>query len=165
MRDTKSQAQQLTPKQRHFARCVVSGSSYSDAYREAYNCENMKPGNVNREASVLASNPKVSTWIRELQGRKDAVITAAAVNDRERVLVKLRDLLANAEGTPAEQVMLRAADLLGKSVGLYKDVTVDETPKSSGDLMAEIQARLADLGVEAEDTPDMSGAGEDESLH
>ena len=42
------------------------------------------------------------------------------------IAINLRDLLDNAQGVPAEQVMLRAADLLDKSVGLFKDVQVQE---------------------------------------
>ena len=51
----------LTPKQLHFARAVVSGCTMSDAYREAYNTSNMKPATINREAHTLMSTPKIAT--------------------------------------------------------------------------------------------------------
>jgi len=63
---------------------------------------------------------------------KDRAAVAAGIGDKKRVLTKLRDLLDNAQGVPAEQVMLRTADLLGKSVGLYKDVQVQEQQTSEG---------------------------------
>ena len=71
--------------------------------------------------------------------------------DRERVLTKLRDLLENAKGGPAEQAMLRAADLLGKSVGLYKDVQVQDAPRSADEIRAEIKERLAALMTDQPD--------------
>ena len=67
---------------------------------------------------------------------------AAGIGDKERVLTKLRDLLDNAQGVPAEQVMLRTADLLGKSVGLYKDVQVQEQQRSVAEIEAEMEEML-----------------------
>ena len=74
----------------------------------------------------LMADPKITTRVERLQQQKDRAAVAAGIGDKERVLTKLRDLLDNAQGVPAEQVMLRAADLLGKSVGLFKDVQVQE---------------------------------------
>ncbi len=68
------------------------------------------------------------------------------------IAINLRDLLDNAQGVPAEQVMLRAADLLGKSVGLYKDVQVQQEPqKSAAELEAELVEMLASLTDKPED--------------
>ncbi len=67
---------------------------------------------------------------------------AAGIGDKERVLTKLRDLLDNAQGVPAEQVMLRPADLLGKSVGLYKDVQIQEPQRSVAEIEAEMEEML-----------------------
>jgi len=128
----------LTPKQQHFCRASASGCTMSDAYREAYSTSRMKPATIHREATRLMSNPTITTRIEVLNRAKDRAVVASVVSDRERVLTTLRKILDNAEGTSAENTMLRAADLLGKSVGLYKDVTetvVQQTP-------AEIQAEL-----------------------
>jgi Asp/Glu/hydantoin racemase len=134
----------FTPKQQRFCRAVVSGCTMSDAYREAYNTSNMKPATVNREAHTLMATPKIATRVERLQRQKDRAIVAASLSDRERVLTKLRDLLDNAKGTPAESTMLRAADLLGKSVGLYRDVQVTEQPRSPDEIRAELEEMLAE---------------------
>ena len=97
----------LTPKQREFAELVAGGSSLSDSYRGAYNAANMKAASIHREASVLMSNPMITQRVERLQRAKDRAAVAAGVGDRERVLTKLRDLLDNAQGVPAERVMLR----------------------------------------------------------
>ncbi len=103
---------------------------------------------------------KISSWhhydytkvtVRLRQGW-DAHIAARArndcslsVRDRERVLTKLRDLIDNAQGTTAEAIMLRACDLLGKSVGLYKDVIEIPVQKSSAELIENLEQMLSEM--------------------
>ncbi len=142
----------LTPKQQHFCRAVASGCTMSDAYREAYSTSRMKPATIHREATILMSNPMITTRIEGLNRAKDRAVVASVVSDRERVLTKLRALLDNPDGTSAEQVMLRAADLLGKSVGLYKDVVETITPKSVEEIDKELEAYLAEHGLSLEKT-------------
>jgi len=140
----------LTPKQQHFCRAVASGCTMSDAYREAYSVGNMKPATINREAHTLMSNPKITTRVEMLQRAKDRAVVATSLSDRERVLTKLRDIIANAEGTPAENTMLRACDLLGKSIGLYKDVVLDKQPdQTPEEIRAEIERLLAEIEAES----------------
>jgi Asp/Glu/hydantoin racemase len=120
----------------------------SDAYREAYNTGNMKPASVNREAHALMADPKITARVRRLQQQKDRAVVAASLSDRERVLDKLRAMLDTTEGGPIQTAQLRAAELLGKSIGLFKDVTVTEEPvRTAEEIREEIQRRLAALGV------------------
>jgi hypothetical protein len=122
--------------------------SQAAAYREAYDIsETSKPETQQQEASRLARSPHIAARIDALIRERERGLLASAVSDRERVLRRLRELLENAEGTPAEQVMLRAADLLGKSVGLYRDVQEITKPpeRSSAELEAELTARLEEL--------------------
>jgi len=49
---------------------------------------------------------------------------------------------------------LRAAELLGKSVGLFKDVTIStDSERSSNEVAAEIERKLENLIGEAESAP------------
>ena len=57
----------LTPKQTAFVNALLEGRTASDAYREAYNCENMSRGAVWVEASRLRANTKVALWLRHFQ--------------------------------------------------------------------------------------------------
>ncbi len=57
------------------------------------------------------ADPKITTRVERLQQQKDRAAVAAGIGDKERVLTKLRDLLDNAQGVPAEQVMLRDAQV------------------------------------------------------
>ena len=128
----------LTPKQQHFCRAVAAGCTMSDAYREAYSTSRMKPASIHREATRLMSNPMITTRIEVLNRAKDRAFIASAVSDRELVLTQLREIAAHAKGTPAEHATLRACDLLGKTVGLYKDVVETVVQRSPEEIRTEI---------------------------
>jgi len=146
----------LTPKQQHFCRAVASGCTMSDAYREAYSTSRMKPATIHREATRLMSNPMITTRIEVLNRAKDRAFIASAVSDRELVLTQLREIVVNAKGTPAEHAILRACDLLGKTVGLYKDVVETVEQRTSEEIQAELEEYLAEHGVKLvkSDKPD-----------
>ena len=131
----------LTPKQTHFCRAVVSGCTMSDAYREAYNTCNMKPATVHREAHSLMSHPKITTRVEALQRAKDRAVVASSLSDRERVLEQLREFMDHAK--PSDSVKLRACEMLGKSVGLFKEVIETKVHRSPEEILAEIDRRLA----------------------
>lgn len=59
----------LTKKQEAFARAVITESTLSDAYRSAYDCEDMADKTIHVKASELASHGKVSVRIAELRDR------------------------------------------------------------------------------------------------
>jgi hypothetical protein len=48
----------LTVKQEAFCMAILDGKGWSDAYREAYDAENMSAASVHREAYALATNPR-----------------------------------------------------------------------------------------------------------
>ena len=59
----------LTPKQDKFARCIADGMTQADAYRAAYDAENMKPKTVQDSASKLMAHPDVTQRVQELRGK------------------------------------------------------------------------------------------------
>jgi len=137
-------ATKLTPKQLHFSRCVASGSTYSDAYREAYDVKpDTKAGSIQTEASKLMSNPDIAQRVEVLIAARERAIQASGVSDREKVLGKLRAWMDTAEGTDAMKI--RSAELLGKSVGLFKDVVEQKQETTSADIEAKLQAKLETL--------------------
>lgn len=50
----------LTPKQEKFVQGLISGLSQREAYKRSYDCKKMSDNSIDREASLLSSNPKVS---------------------------------------------------------------------------------------------------------
>ena len=131
----------LTPKQRHFCRAAVSCSNMSDAYREAYNTANMKPATINREAHTLMSDPKIAARVESVQRVKDCVVLASNLSDRERVLAMLREFMETAQ--PSDSAKIRACELLGKSIGLLKHVVETKIHRSTEEILADINQRLA----------------------
>ena len=145
-------ASKLTPKQLHFSRCVASGSTYSDAYREAYDVKpKTKAGSIQTEASKLMSNPEISQRVEVLIAARERAVQASGVSDREKVLSKLRHFMECAEG--ADAMKIRSAELLGKSVGLFKDVVEQKQEVASADIEAKLQAKL-ELLLASQETKD-----------
>ena len=146
-------AKKLTSKQLHFCRCVPDGQSQAQAYREAYNVsETTKPATTHEAASRLMRVPEIRARVEYLIRQKEAGLVASAVSDREKVLSKLRHLLDHAE--PSDSAKLRAAELLGKSVGLFKDVVESTvTDRSSDDLLSDLERLLESSSEQAEPRP------------
>jgi len=71
-------------------------------------------------------------------------VVASSLSDRERVLDKLRYFMDHAE--PSDGSKIRAAELLGKSVGLFKEVQVKEIDtRTPQEITAELEERLVAL--------------------
>lgn len=62
----------LTGKQEKFCQGIADGLSQADAYRAAYNAENMKPEVVHVKASELMATGKVSVRVAELRKRTES---------------------------------------------------------------------------------------------
>jgi hypothetical protein len=110
----------LTAKQSAFVQAILKGANQSDAYRSAYDAENMSDQAIWTEAGRLFRHPEVSRRItagRAAQERQ-AVHTGAAL--RLHIERGLFELTTEAETDSAK---LRAFELLGKSekVGFFLD--------------------------------------------
>ena len=117
MADHPSTGRALTPKQESFCIAVASGKGISDAYRIAYDHEGMKPASVNRMASELMTDLRITSRIAEL---KAPVIAAAQITlaDHLRDLQDLRDAAKSAAQFSAA---ITAEVSRGKASGLYID--------------------------------------------
>tara|TARA_R110000823_G_scaffold200670_10_gene331659 strand:+ start:3629 stop:3946 length:318 start_codon:yes stop_codon:yes gene_type:complete len=86
------------------------------------------------------SNPDIAQRVEVLIAARERAIQASGVSDREQVLSKLRGWMESAEG--ADAMKIRSAELLGKSVGLFKDVVEQKQEVTSLDIEAKLQAKL-----------------------
>jgi hypothetical protein len=144
----------LTAKQMHFARCVAAGMPQAEAYREAYDVTAEGKTATHREAaSRLMARADIKARVDALIAQRERSILASSLSDRERVLSKLRQWTDSAE--PADGNKIRAAELLGKSVGLFRDVIETSESRSSDELLAELEAMIESVADDAE-TPDES---------
>ena len=84
-RSTKAKKPILTPKQEKFCHVYMETGNASEAYRQSYNCEKMKPASVNRKAKELMDNVKISARLTELKEKLQEVSNIK----KERLLYEL----------------------------------------------------------------------------
>ena len=152
----------LTAKQMHFARCVASGMSQAEAYREAFDVVAGGKTATHREAaSRLMARADIRLRVDALIAQRERSILASSLSDRERVLTKLREWTDTAQ--PADGNKLRAAELLGRTSGMFRDVIETSESKTSDELLAELETML-DSVDDSPETPDESGKAPDRSI-
>jgi len=145
----------LTQKQLHFCRVLAAGGTQAAAYREAYNVAEGKGTATHQQAaSRLMRKTQVRARVERLIRERERAISSAAVSDREKVLGKLRawmcpETVVLEDGTTQKDLAsaseLKAAELLGKSVGLFRDVIEDSRGRTADEIQGELEARL--MGV------------------
>ena len=113
----------LTQKKQAFVEALLLCGNVSDAYRKAYSCANMAAGSIHREASLLASNPKVTQRLAQLRSQA----AEKAVLDKSWWLAKVRK---NVEVCLAEQTIRLKVQHRDKESGV---VTVSEVEISAHD--------------------------------
>ena len=132
----------LTAKQTKFINEVSEGSSQSSAYRKAYDTSRMAPKTVWEESSRLRKHPKVAARIVELEAEKEARQRVQALSREDRILNELEDI---AFGSTNAMARLRALELLGKTVGLFKPKEVREQTRTAEEIKSAIELKLAAL--------------------
>lgn len=110
----------LTTKQEKFIQNIVKGMSQREAYKDAYNAKGMSDNAIDREASLLMKNPKLTQRHKELVGMiaKPTIMTAqerlefltGIINNKQR----------EQDETPADlNTKIRAIDIMNKMQGEY----------------------------------------------
>lgn len=72
----------LTTKQEMFVQNIINGMSQREAYKSAYSCKNMTDNAIDREASLLMKNPKVTQRFTEL---RDEMVKPTILSAQERL--------------------------------------------------------------------------------
>ena len=132
----------LTVKQNEFVIEIAGGASQSLACRSAYNTQNMSQKTIWEEASRLRRHPKVAARIIELEAEKEARRRMQALSREDRVLQELEKI---AFGDGPASGRLKALELLGKHVGLFKPNEVPVVERSVEDISNQLQRRLENL--------------------
>ncbi len=57
----------LTPKQEKFCLKYIETGNASEAYRQAYDCKNMQPQTINKNANILLQNNQITTRISAIR--------------------------------------------------------------------------------------------------
>lgn len=113
-------AQRLTIKQENFCLAYVETGNASEAYRRAYDTEDMLPATVNRHAHGMLENDKIAARISDLR---------SSVMQRHKITVD--DLLAELEEARAMAIKTEKAGpmaqaTMGKAKLLGLDKALEE---------------------------------------
>ena len=103
----------LTAKQEAFVQNIIQGMNQADAYRSAYNRENMTDNSIYVNASKLVSDAKVAQRLKEL---REQLAKPSIMSAQERLEWLTRLILSDDETTTDK---LRAADIMNKMQGEY----------------------------------------------
>jgi len=137
----------LTSKQESFAQAIVDGFPQVDAYKRAYNSENMDPSTVYQEASRVANNRKVAARIEELRDLVTIAVTEKRAWDLERLVDEAEINMAGAREDRQWSAANGSLTTIGKATGLLvdkMDVSVTHTLKP-GLSLEELEERLQRL--------------------
>jgi phage terminase small subunit len=107
----------LTGKQEKFAQGIAKGLTQADAYREAYDCEDMAENTIHRQAHEVMKNGKVTARVEELKTaiQEELVYSAKQSFDKFNELQELAVVAGNIGAA------ISAEEKKGKLAGLYED--------------------------------------------
>lgn len=113
----------VTFKQEKYAQGIADGLSLTEAYRRAYDCENMSEATINSKANELSRNGRVVARIDQLMEAREYMVQHDGAHIRSVVLKYLLDTVQSA--TVQDKDRLKAAELLGKTnlASLFTDNT------------------------------------------
>ena len=102
----------------------------------------MAPKTVWEESSRLRGHPKVAARIIELEAEKAHRQRIQALSREERIL---KELEAVAFGDGPVSAKLKAIELLGKNLGLFKPKEVPDVERSEDDITTALSEKLQKL--------------------
>ena len=121
----------LTPKQEKFCQLYIELGNASEAYRQSYDCQDMKSESINRLAKKELDKIKIRSRVDVLQQehrqRHTLTITTVVKNAQEGTAQSVNTECFVFEPTGAN----KALELLGKHLGMFTnkvDVTTDGKP-------------------------------------
>ena len=149
----------LTAKQTVFCSLVASGKTQAAAYREAYDVDpNGKKSSAQQAGSRLMRRTHIRARVEALIQSRESKIQAKNLGDREYLTDLLRTWTVGVKehtcpvtgevtttGESATTAQLRAAEMLGRSIGMFKDVVIDEPRRSPQEIEAALIQRLDEL--------------------
>ena len=155
----------LTPKQLAFFEACQAGMSDREAYKAAYDAENMSEDNIRIEAYRLKNNPNIAPWFEH--AKQEAM--KRAMKSKDEYLQETERLKGVCEKEKNYGAAVKAHELAGKVMGHYEDrgKGLRETLVLA-DVLARIQTRrpelaatlASSLGVELSDNDTKAGVGE-----
>ena len=127
----------ITDKQEAFVHGLLQGKTASDAYRAAYNCENMADTTIWAHASRLKSDGKVATWLQ----RSRILALDTHKMGLEEYLAGCQRIAEAALENKQTGAAATAHGLMAKALG-FDQVTVNVRDNRASDALRIIQDQL-----------------------
>jgi hypothetical protein len=129
----------LTNKQLAYCEARMQGMGVVQAYTEVYQPAGSKQS-IYQNATAVEANSLVQSKLREMLREKNGRNSELPVIDKDFVVTGIAALALNAT---KQGDQLRAYELLGKAVGLFKpEEKLIEQPKTVNDIDAQLRDRL-----------------------
>jgi phage terminase small subunit len=136
----------LTPKQEKFCREFIKCGNASEAYRKAYNCDNMKPETINVKACELLKNGNITVRVQELDKEKKN----EAIADAQEIQETLTRLLRGEEQEECVAVE-SIGDYQSRATIIKKQVTPKDRIKA-GETLAKMRGYF-DITIKLDNKP------------
>ncbi len=134
----------LTPQQYSYCRLRSQGSLMVHAYREAFNAPDMSDAVASPSAWKLEQTDKITSTINRMVMDRQPVASLVPQVTKSFVLEGITQIAI--KETAKDNVRLRAYELLGKTVGLFKDEAPAPTkPRTIEDIDRELRERLQSM--------------------
>lgn len=104
---------ELTPKQERFIQNIVSGMSQRQAYKDAYDAENMTDETIDVRACELFNSSKIKVRYQDLISKLEDETIMTAIEKRRM----LREMAMNKENSITDRI--KAIDTDNKMAGEY----------------------------------------------
>ena len=115
-----------------------------EAYKSAYNCENMTDNACYVEASRFFSDPKITLWMQQYQRNVQKTIQDELDYDAKKHFDELNELKGIAlnsfdkNGNPNVNAAIKTTELKGKLVGLYNQDKNEEVSNNNFNVIGTI---------------------------
>ena len=147
-------------KQEKFSRLIaLDGLSISEAYKQSYNCENMKQDSIYQLSSRLAKQVKITSRIEALKATVTEKLASDVAWDKARIIneLSINVDLGRENGGRQLAASNQAINLIGKAINVFEADTVAVSGTVSvihslSDAQLDQLAALASEPVTIEDT-------------
>jgi len=134
----------LTTSQMAFAQGLIQGKSMRQAYRDAYPNSAAADGTVATAAGKLAKDPRIAKLVRDAWEETQEALADDVAASRRYVM---RQLVALSKQASQEGSRLKALELLGRSVGMFKEQQASQDkPLTAAELKAALSGHLKLVG-------------------
>lgn len=113
----------LTAKQMAFAKGLIEGKTQAQAYKDAYPEANGSPSSIKTSAWKLSRDPRIQALVTE---GWDETVEALAEDQAAVKRYVLKQLLHHSKTAKQEGTKLKALEMMGKTVGMFKPDAQDD---------------------------------------